>query len=94
MPPGWHGWAQRHPASERFVDSDHWSGRMRAGFAAEVAGDRGPVYLKLSHLPEESVAALEPIRDTTDVAKALGTRRADAVPGSALDVLSGEVVDG
>ena len=51
---------------ERFVDSDYWSGRMMAEFAAELASDRGPVYLKLSHLPEESVAALESILHTTE----------------------------
>lgn len=51
---------------ERFVDSDYWSGQMMAEFAAEVASDRGPVYLKLSHLPEESVAALETILHSTE----------------------------
>ncbi|MFD9795931.1 fumarate reductase/succinate dehydrogenase flavoprotein subunit [Streptomyces sp. NPDC059070] len=51
---------------ERFVDSDYWSGRMMAEFAAEVASDRGPVYLKLSHLPEESVTALESILHSTE----------------------------
>ncbi|MFE6360420.1 fumarate reductase/succinate dehydrogenase flavoprotein subunit [Streptomyces sp. NPDC057806] len=51
---------------ERFVDSDYWSGRMMAEFAAELAGDRGPVYLKLSHLPEESIAALESILHSTE----------------------------
>ena len=51
---------------ERFVDSDYWSGRMMSEFAAEVAGDRGPVYLKLSHLPEESVTALESILHSTE----------------------------
>ncbi|MFG3114770.1 fumarate reductase/succinate dehydrogenase flavoprotein subunit [Streptomyces sp. NPDC048197] len=51
---------------ERFVTSDYWSGQMMAEFAAEVASDRGPVYLKLSHLPEESVAALETILHTTE----------------------------
>ncbi|MFE2017231.1 fumarate reductase/succinate dehydrogenase flavoprotein subunit [Streptomyces sp. NPDC059499] len=51
---------------ERFVDSDYWSGQMMAEFAAEVASDRGPVYLKLSHLPEESVSALEDILHTTE----------------------------
>ncbi|MFF8725639.1 fumarate reductase/succinate dehydrogenase flavoprotein subunit [Streptomyces sp. NPDC015171] len=54
----------RHGA--RFVDSDYWSGQMMAEFAAEVASDRGPVYLKLSHLPEESVAALESILHSTE----------------------------
>ncbi|WP_216870219.1 fumarate reductase/succinate dehydrogenase flavoprotein subunit, partial [Streptomyces brasiliscabiei] len=51
---------------ERFVDSDYWSGQMMAEFAAEIASDRAPVYLKLSHLPEESVAALESILHTTE----------------------------
>ncbi|MER5730487.1 fumarate reductase/succinate dehydrogenase flavoprotein subunit, partial [Streptomyces sp. NPDC002138] len=51
---------------ERFVDSDYWSGQMMAEFAAELASDRGPVYLKLSHLPEESVASLESILHTTE----------------------------
>ncbi|WP_406336503.1 fumarate reductase/succinate dehydrogenase flavoprotein subunit [Streptomyces sp. NBC_00203] len=51
---------------ERFVDSDYWSGQMMAEFAAEVASDRGPVYLKLSHLPEESISALESILHTTE----------------------------
>lgn len=51
---------------KRFVDSDYWSGQMMAEFAAEVASDRGPVYLKLSHLPEESVSALESILHSTE----------------------------
>ncbi len=51
---------------ERFVDSDYWSGQMMAEFAAEVASDRGPVYLKLSHLPEESLSALESILHSTE----------------------------
>ncbi|WSK73559.1 fumarate reductase/succinate dehydrogenase flavoprotein subunit [Streptomyces sp. NBC_01276] len=51
---------------ERFVDSDYWSGQMMAEFAAELASDRGPVYLKLSHLPEESVSSLESILHTTE----------------------------
>ncbi|MFI9259495.1 fumarate reductase/succinate dehydrogenase flavoprotein subunit [Streptomyces sioyaensis] len=54
----------RHGA--RFVESDYWSGQMMAEFAAEVASARGPVYLKLSHLPEESIAALETILHTTE----------------------------
>ncbi len=51
---------------ERFVDSDYWSGQMMSEFAAELASDRGPVYLKLSHLPEESVAELEGILHSTE----------------------------
>lgn len=51
---------------ERFVESDYWSGQMMAEFAAELASDRGPVYLKVSHLPEETVAAVESILHTTE----------------------------
>ncbi|MGW7274527.1 fumarate reductase/succinate dehydrogenase flavoprotein subunit [Streptomyces sp. NPDC054864] len=51
---------------ERFVDSDYWSGQMMSEFAAELASDRGPVYLKLSHLPEESISALENILHSTE----------------------------
>ncbi|MGW4647135.1 fumarate reductase/succinate dehydrogenase flavoprotein subunit [Kitasatospora sp. NPDC004289] len=51
---------------ERFVDSDYWSGQMMAEFAAEVASDRGPVYLRTTHLPEETVQALEGILHTTE----------------------------
>ncbi|MFG2299139.1 fumarate reductase/succinate dehydrogenase flavoprotein subunit [Streptomyces sp. NPDC048603] len=51
---------------ERFVESDYWSGRMMAEFAAELASDRGPVYLKLSHLPEETIGAVESILHSTE----------------------------
>ncbi|MCW7945581.1 oxidoreductase [Streptomyces hygroscopicus] len=51
---------------ERFVDSDYWSGQMMAEFATEVASARGPVYLKLSHLPQESITALESILHSTE----------------------------
>ncbi|MCG6498302.1 fumarate reductase/succinate dehydrogenase flavoprotein subunit [Kitasatospora sp. A2-31] len=51
---------------ERFVDSDYWSGQMMAEFAAELASDRGPVYLRTTHLPEETVQALESILHTTE----------------------------
>ncbi|PBC79199.1 succinate dehydrogenase/fumarate reductase flavoprotein subunit [Streptomyces sp. TLI_235] len=51
---------------ERFVDSDYWSGQMMAEFATELASDRGPVYLRTTHLPEETVRALEGILHTTE----------------------------
>ncbi|MFF2816276.1 fumarate reductase/succinate dehydrogenase flavoprotein subunit [Kitasatospora cineracea] len=51
---------------ERFVDSDYWSGQMMAEFAVELASDRGPVYLRTTHLPEETVQALESILHTTE----------------------------
>ncbi|WP_037642232.1 GntR family transcriptional regulator, partial [Streptomyces exfoliatus] len=36
------------------------------GNATELASDRGPVYLKLSHLPEETIGAVESILHTTE----------------------------
>ncbi|MFE5629759.1 fumarate reductase/succinate dehydrogenase flavoprotein subunit [Streptomyces sp. NPDC056543] len=51
---------------ERFVESDYWSGQMMAEFAAELASDRAPVYLKLSHLPEETISAVESVLHTTE----------------------------
>ncbi|EXU65916.1 oxidoreductase [Streptomyces sp. PRh5] len=60
------GGCQVNRHGERFVDSDYRSGQMMSEFAAEVASERGPVYLKLSHLPEESVAALESIPHSTE----------------------------
>ncbi|QQQ79297.1 fumarate reductase/succinate dehydrogenase flavoprotein subunit [Saccharothrix sp. 6-C] len=51
---------------ERFVDCDYWSGQMMAEVAREIASPRGPVYLKVTHLPEESIAALEGILHTTE----------------------------
>ncbi|TJZ57545.1 fumarate reductase/succinate dehydrogenase flavoprotein subunit [Streptomyces piniterrae] len=60
------GGYQVNRLGERFVDSDYWSGQMMAEFAAETASERGPVYLKVSHLPEETVSALESILHTTE----------------------------
>ncbi|GAB3000775.1 fumarate reductase/succinate dehydrogenase flavoprotein subunit [Saccharothrix stipae] len=57
---------QVNALGERFVDCDYWSGQMMAEVAAEIASDRGPVYLRTTHLPEESLAALETILHTTE----------------------------
>ncbi|MEV0680847.1 fumarate reductase/succinate dehydrogenase flavoprotein subunit [Actinosynnema sp. NPDC050436] len=57
---------QVNARGERFVDCDYWSGQMMAEVAAEIASDRGPVYLRTTHLPEESVVALENILHTTE----------------------------
>src|SRR5206468_1981591 len=48
----------------RFVDCDYWSGQMMAEVAREI--QRGPVYLKLTHLPDETITALENILHTTE----------------------------
>ncbi|HEX9999319.1 MAG TPA: fumarate reductase/succinate dehydrogenase flavoprotein subunit [Actinoplanes sp.] len=51
---------------ERFVDCDYWSGQMMAEVARELDSDRGPIYLKVSHLPDETIGALENILHTTE----------------------------
>lgn len=46
---------------ERFIESDYWSGQMMQEFYQELAGGKGPVFLKLNHLAEETVANIETI---------------------------------
>jgi succinate dehydrogenase/fumarate reductase flavoprotein subunit len=46
---------------ERFIESDYWSGQMMQEFYQELAGGKGPVFLKLNHLAEETVANIENI---------------------------------
>ena len=60
------GGHQVNNRGERFVDCDYWSGQMMAEVAREIASARGPIYLKLTHLPEESISALEGILHTTE----------------------------
>jgi len=60
------GGYQVNNRGERFVDCDYWSGQMMAEVAREIASARGPVYLKLTHLPEETITALEGILHTTE----------------------------
>jgi succinate dehydrogenase/fumarate reductase flavoprotein subunit/HEAT repeat protein len=60
------GGYQVNALGERFVDSDYWSGQMMAEVKREIESARGPIYLKVSHLPDETVAALENILHTTE----------------------------
>ena len=60
------GGYQVNNQGERFVDCDYWSGQMMAEVTREISSSRGPIYLKLSHLPEESISALEGILHTTE----------------------------
>ncbi|MEV4302652.1 fumarate reductase/succinate dehydrogenase flavoprotein subunit [Nonomuraea sp. NPDC049624] len=60
------GGYQVNNRGERFVDSDYWSGQMMAEVSAEIASARGPIYLKLSHLPDETVSAIEGILHSTE----------------------------
>ncbi|MGC5054327.1 fumarate reductase/succinate dehydrogenase flavoprotein subunit [Micromonospora sp. DT48] len=60
------GGYQVNNRGERFVDCDYWSGQMMAEVAREIASARGPIYLKLTHLPEETISALEGILHSTE----------------------------
>jgi succinate dehydrogenase/fumarate reductase flavoprotein subunit len=60
------GGYQVNALGERFVDSDYWSGRMMAEVKREIESARGPIYLKVSHLPDETLTALENILHTTE----------------------------
>ncbi len=46
---------------ERFIECDYWSGQMMLEFHRELLGGRGPVFLKLDHLAEETVGEIETI---------------------------------
>ncbi|WP_203758847.1 fumarate reductase/succinate dehydrogenase flavoprotein subunit, partial [Actinoplanes octamycinicus] len=60
------GGYQVNNRGERFVDCDYWSGQMMSEVARELDSDRGPIYLKLSHLPDETISAIEGILHTTE----------------------------
>ncbi|ORV43260.1 oxidoreductase [Mycobacterium conspicuum] len=60
------GGYQVNAHGERFVDSDYWSGQMMAEVKTEIDSARGPIYLKVSHLPDETLTALENILHTTE----------------------------
>jgi len=60
------GGYQVNAEGARFVDCDYWSGQMMAEVKREIDSARGPIYLKLTHLPDETLTALEGILHTTE----------------------------
>jgi succinate dehydrogenase/fumarate reductase flavoprotein subunit/HEAT repeat protein len=60
------GGYQVNNRGDRFVDCDYWSGQMMAEVAREISSARGPIYLKLTHLPDETLSELEGILHTTE----------------------------
>ena len=46
---------------ERFIESDYWSGQMMQEFHQELAGGKGPVFLKVNHLADETISQIENI---------------------------------
>lgn len=51
---------------QRFIECDYWSGQMMWEFYQELQGGNGPVFLKLDHLAEETIAAIEQILHTNE----------------------------
>lgn len=50
----------------RFIECDYWSGQMMMEFYKELEGGRGPVFLKLDHLADETVEEIETILHTNE----------------------------
>jgi len=51
---------------QRFIECDYWSGQMMWEFYQELQGGRGPVFLKLDHLAEETISTIETILHTNE----------------------------
>jgi len=51
---------------DRFIECDYWSGQMMQEFYNELQGGNGPVFLKLSHLAEETIQTIETILHTNE----------------------------
>ncbi len=45
----------------RFIECDYWSGQMMWEFQQELQGGKGPVFLKLDHLHDETIAEIESV---------------------------------
>ncbi len=43
----------------RFIECDYWSGQMMLEFYRELQSGKGPVFLKLNHLHENTIAEIE-----------------------------------
>lgn len=46
---------------DRFIECDYWSGQMMMEFFKELEGGKGPVFLKLDHLANETIEEIEEI---------------------------------
>jgi succinate dehydrogenase/fumarate reductase flavoprotein subunit len=51
---------------ERFIECDYWSGQMMMEFYNELSSGNGPVFLKMNHLAEETIATIENILHTNE----------------------------
>ena len=51
---------------QRFIRCDYWSGQMMLEFHHELEGGNGPVFLKLDHLAEDTIAEIERVLHTNE----------------------------
>lgn len=51
---------------DRFIECDYWSGQMMLEFYRELEGGKGPVFLKVNHLAEETIEEIETILHTNE----------------------------
>jgi succinate dehydrogenase/fumarate reductase flavoprotein subunit len=51
---------------ERFIECDYWSGQMMLEFFNELESGKGPVFLKLDHLADETISEIEHILHTNE----------------------------
>ncbi|MFT5691172.1 MAG: succinate dehydrogenase/fumarate reductase flavoprotein subunit [Oceanicoccus sp.] len=51
---------------DRFIECDYWSGQMMLEFYNELQGGKGPVFLKLDHLAEETIQEVEQVLHTNE----------------------------
>ncbi|WP_417672032.1 fumarate reductase/succinate dehydrogenase flavoprotein subunit [Roseibium sp.] len=52
--------------NERFIECDYWSGQMMQEFYNELQSGKGPVFLKLNHLHEDTANHIEHILHTVE----------------------------
>lgn len=50
----------------RFIECDYWSGQMMLEFYNELQSGKGPVFLKINHLHEDTVSEIERILHTVE----------------------------
>ena len=50
----------------RFIECDYWSGQMMQEFYNELQSRKGPVFLKLDHLHDETIEEIETILHTVE----------------------------
>lgn len=50
----------------RFIECDYWSGQMMLEFWRELQSGNGPVFLKMTHLADETISEIETILHTNE----------------------------